>query len=91
MIETVQEYQDLLKRLRELKAENKLSRSVKSKLEGLEECEQLVKNFGLGGVSNQREPLIAFCKGLGEDGFNRLGRGQIETVVDNHIKAINCG
>ena len=43
-------------------------------------------NVVLGSVSNQRELLIAFCKGLGEDGFNRLGRGQIGSVVDKQLE-----
>ena len=36
----------------------------------------------------ERLNLIDFCNNLGEAGFARLGRGQVETVVDNHLKAV---
>jgi hypothetical protein len=57
MIETVKEYHELLNRLRELNSEDRLSNHMKSKLEGLEECEGLVKNLDLGDVVGRSEQL----------------------------------
>ena len=42
MIESYLEYLCLLKRLRHLKKQNKLSRHLESKLEGMEKCELLI-------------------------------------------------
>lgn len=45
MIETVEEYKCLLNHLRKNRAQNKQSRHLNSKLEGLEEVEGLINNI----------------------------------------------
>lgn len=52
MIESVGEYKWVLNRLRSHKAKNKIGKHLDSKLEGLEEVEELINNLSLGGVSN---------------------------------------
>ena len=89
MIEAVKEYQDLLIRLRQLKAENKLSHSMKSKLEGLEECEHLIKHLGLKDVNHQRELLKNFIPYYREELLNGNAKKRGDEIVDSYLKNFN--
>ncbi|NQY42636.1 MAG: hypothetical protein HRT87_04745 [Legionellales bacterium] len=45
MIHSKEEYQSLIMRLRGLRDQNKLSKHLESKLEGLEECQELINKL----------------------------------------------
>jgi hypothetical protein len=83
MIETKEEYKELLKRLQNLDSKNKLSKHLKSKLEGLEECENLIlfgvsrsigevkDKFGIIKTSEKPHPNICeLCKYKGQDALS---------------------
>lgn len=53
MIETVTEYYELLERLRDKNFNEKLSKHLQSKLEALQECEELINTLAIHSVSNR--------------------------------------
>ncbi len=89
MIESVEEYNTLLERLRSLKKEDKLSNNMLSELNALESVEGLVKKLAIPLVSNQRELLIAFFESVDNKDYEKQKSNKSWEVVDHYLKAIN--
>jgi hypothetical protein len=87
---------DLINKIEQLKAENKeLTRNFLNNRVAHQVTQDLWSNT-LEDNTKLKEQLkevdklmlLDFCNNLNEDDFNRLGRGQAETVVRKHLEVV---
>lgn len=55
------------------------------------DLEDKFNNVDLADVSNRRELLIAFVESVDQEYQEEIDNGRSYVVVDNYLKAIDCG
>ena len=87
MITSKEEYYELLERLKDKNFNEKLSKHLQSKLEALQECEELINTLGIHNVSQRSKLLLDYTKKLKKQGT--LTRGQDESKLVKKYLNIN--